>query len=217
MAETAKSVFETLNEINVNEQTEKKNGLTYLSWAWAWADLKKVYPDATYRVVKRENGLNYWDDGRTAWVECGVTVNGQEMLETLPIMDYRNRSIPLENITSMDVNKSIKRCITKAIALHGLGLYIYAGEDLPSNEAEIVKEQAKKKNNKKEEYVPPTPELTAIHNEIIGLCNQLGGTKNTELMSTLKEYASNGNPKAIKDLEKAKECCERIKKIKPID
>lgn len=127
------SVFEKLNSINVNGHTEKKNGLTYLSWAWAWAELLKAYPDATYTVYENKDGWNYHTDGRTAWVKTGVTVEGKECVEMLPVMDFRNRSIPLESITSMDVNKAIQRSITKCIARHGLGICIYNGsfDDLP--------------------------------------------------------------------------------------
>lgn len=130
------SVFDTLNEINVNEHTEKKNGLTYLSWAWAWAKVKENYPDAFYTIYENKDGLNYHTDGRTCWVKTGVTINGLEHIEYLPVMDYRNASIKLENVTSFDVNKAIQRSLTKAAARHGLGLYIYAGEDLPEAERE---------------------------------------------------------------------------------
>lgn len=126
-----KSVFEVLNSINCNEHTEKKNGLTYLSWAWAWAEVKKAYPDASYTVYENSEGWNYFTDGRTAWVKTGVTIQGLEHIEYLPIMDYKNKSIPIDAVTSFDVNKSIQRSLTKACARHGLGLYIYAGEDLP--------------------------------------------------------------------------------------
>lgn len=131
--EEKQSVFEKLNAVNVSDKTEKKNDLTYLSWAWAWQELKKRYPDATSTVYENKDGWIYHTDGRTAWVKCGVTVNGLEQVEILPVMDYRNNSIPVAKLTSYDVNKSIQRCITKAIARHGLGLYIYAGEDLPED------------------------------------------------------------------------------------
>ena len=126
-----KSVFEVLNAINVNEHTEKKNGQTYLSWTWAWAEVKKHYPDAFYTIYENANGMNYHTDGRTCWVKTGVTINGLEHIEYLPVMDYRNASIPVDKVTSFDVNKAIQRSLTKAVARHGLGLYIYAGEDLP--------------------------------------------------------------------------------------
>lgn len=128
--------FKSLNDINVNDKTEKKNGLTYLSWAWAWGELKKMFPDSTYTVYENNDGWNYFTDGKTCWVKTGVTVNGIEHIEYLPVMDFRNKSIPAESVTSFDVNKAIQRSLTKAVARHGLGLYIYAGEDLPEEEKE---------------------------------------------------------------------------------
>ena len=129
-----KSVFATLNAVNVNGHTEQKNGLTYLSWAWAWSEVKKAYPAAFYTIYENAEGRNYHHDGRTAWVKTGVTIEGLEHIEYLPVMDFRNQSIPLDKVTSMDVNKAIQRSLTKACARHGLGLYIYAGEDLPECE-----------------------------------------------------------------------------------
>ena len=130
------SIFETLNNVNVNEHVEQKNGLTYLSWAWAWAEVKKAYPDAQYTIYENAQGWNYHTDGKTAWVKTGVTIDGLEHIEYLPVMDFRNKSIPIDAITSTDVNKAIQRSLTKACARHGLGLYIYAGEDLPEAEQE---------------------------------------------------------------------------------
>lgn len=101
------------------------------------ARIKKVYPKANYKIYETDNGCIYWNDGKTAWVKTGVIVDDLEHIEYLPIMDYKNKSIALENITSFDVNKTIQRSLTKAVARHGLGLYIYAGEDLPDNENEI--------------------------------------------------------------------------------
>lgn len=128
--------FKALNDINVNDKTEKKNGLTYLSWAWAWGEVKKLFPDATYTIYENKDGWNYHTDGKTCWVKTGVTVNGLEHIEYLPVMDYKNRSIPADAVTSFDVNKAIQRSLTKAVARHGLGLYIYAGEDLPESETD---------------------------------------------------------------------------------
>ena len=132
----SKSVFQTLNSVNVNGHTEKKNGLTYLSWAWAWAEVKKAYPTAFYTIYENKDGWNYFTDGRTAWVKTGVTIENLEHIEYLPVMDFKNKSIPLDNVTSFDVNKAIQRSLTKACARHGLGLYIYAGEDLPEGDSE---------------------------------------------------------------------------------
>lgn len=139
-----KNYFEELNNINVSDKTEKKGNLTYLSWVFAWGEIKKRYPDANYKIYETESGCIYHTDGRTAWVKTGVTVNGIEHIEYLPVMDYRNQSIPLDKITSMNVNTAIQRSLTKAIARHGLGLYIYAGEDLPDIEKEKAEDEAEK-------------------------------------------------------------------------
>jgi hypothetical protein len=129
-----KNYFQELYEIDVNDKTENRGGLVFLSWAWAWAEIKKKFPDASYTIYENKDGLNYHTDGKTCWVKTGVTINGHEHIEYLPVMDMRNKSIPLANVTSFDVNKAIQRSVTKAIARHGLGLYIYAGEDLPEVE-----------------------------------------------------------------------------------
>lgn len=128
--------FSELYKINVNDKVEKKNGLSYVSWPYAWAEVKKRHPDAFYTVYERPDGCIYWTDGKTCWVKTGVTINNLEHIEYLPVMDFKNRSIPLDSVTSYDVNKSIQRSLTKAVARHGLGLYIYAGEDLPEGESE---------------------------------------------------------------------------------
>lgn len=135
-----KSVFETLNGIDCKDKIEKKNGLSYLSWSFAWQELLKRFPKSTYKVYENEQGWNYFTDGRTCWVKTGVTVNDIEHIEYLPVMDFRNKSIPANAVTSFDVNKAIQRSLTKAIARHGLGLYIYAGEDLPEEVAEENKQ-----------------------------------------------------------------------------
>lgn len=136
------SVFNTLNAIDCNKHTEQKNGLTYLSWAWAWAEVKKAYPDATYTIYEAANGNFYHTDGKTCWVKTGVTIKGLEHIEYLPVMDFRNQSIPVDKVTSFDVNKAIQRSLTKAVARHGLGLYIYAGEDLPENAPKPITKSA---------------------------------------------------------------------------
>lgn len=126
--------FIELNKINVNDKIEKKNGLSYLSWAWAWAEIKKAHPESFYTIYENADGWNYHTDGKTCWVKTGVTVCGIEHIEYLPVMDFRNNSIPADKVTSFDVNKAIQRSLTKACARHGLGLYVYAGEDLPEDD-----------------------------------------------------------------------------------
>lgn len=138
MPEKKLNRFETLAAINCSDKIEKKGKLSYLSWAWAWDQFKRIYPDSYFTVYETPNGCIYWTDGKTCWVKTGVTlVDGDyslELIERLPVMDNRNESIPLEKVTSRAVNDSIQRSLTKAVARHGLGLYVYAGEDLPEGE-----------------------------------------------------------------------------------
>lgn len=156
--------FKKLNAINCNDHTEEKSGLTYLSWAWAWAEVKKLYPASYYTVYENKDGLIYHTDGKTCWVKTGVTVvDGQESLEHieyLPVMDFRNKSIPVGQVTSYDVNKTIQRSLTKACARHGLGLYIYAGEDIPEEETVSAEKPAavpQKPQPKQESAPAPKP------------------------------------------------------------
>lgn len=144
-----KSVFETLSAISVAGKVEKIGKLSYLSWAYAWGELKKAYPNAYYTIYENAQGLNYHTDGRTCWVKTGVTVDGLEHIEYLPVMDYNHKSIPLELVTSYNVNTSIQRSLTKAVARHGLGLAVYAGEDLlaqKEGEAKAASEKPKDKD-----------------------------------------------------------------------
>lgn len=119
---------ENLLKVNVNEHTEKKNGLTYLSWAWAWAEALKADPQASYKIEMFDN-KPFVDINGTAMVFVTVTMFGKPMTCQLPVMDYRNKAIP--NPDSFAVNTAIMRCMTKGLALHGLGLYIFSGDDLP--------------------------------------------------------------------------------------
>lgn len=177
-----KNYFQTLNGINVNDKTETKGGLTYLSWSFAWGEVKKLFPDSTYTIYENENGWNYHTDGHTCWVKTGVTVNGIEHIEYLPIMDFKNRSIPLETVTSTDVNKAIQRSLTKAIARHGLGLYIYAGEDLPEEETEKeearIREELKRPINDKD---LKRLEATLKPNQVEYILKDLGKTSLAEV------------------------------------
>ena len=126
-----KSYFEKLVAINVKSKVEKKGNLDYLSWANAWAYLKLQHSDAQRNVYESpETGLNWYTDGVTGYVKVGVVVNNIEHIDYLPIKDFRQKSITVDKITSMDVNTAIQRATAKAIAMHGLGLSLYAGEDL---------------------------------------------------------------------------------------
>lgn len=159
MSENKVNSFQRLYDINVSEQLKEKIGLKYLSWAYAWGILKTAYPEATYQVYTREIHLTeqteivdkefnstktittdsvseipYFTDGKTCFVKVGVTVEGREEVELLPVMDNRNNAVPVSGVTMTLVNKAIQRAFVKACARHGLGLYVYAGEDLPDAE-----------------------------------------------------------------------------------
>lgn len=160
--------FEELNKISVNGHTENKNGLTYLSWTWAWSEIKKHCPNATYEILKFENNLPYVYDENTGYmVFTKVTIEEQTYEMWLPVMDGNNKAMlnhsytykvkeykdgnwtggyiekSVEPASMFDINKTIMRCLVKNIAMFGLGIYIYAGEDLPEG-YEISKEEAEK-------------------------------------------------------------------------
>ena len=124
-----------LLKLNVNDHTEKKNGLTYLSWAWAWAEALKADPAASFNVHAFD-GKAYMDVNGTGLVWVTVTMFEKPMTCMLPVMNHRNQ--PIDTPDAFQVNTAIMRCMTKALALHGLGLYIYSGDDLPMQDAEMI-------------------------------------------------------------------------------
>lgn len=140
--------FKELYSLDVNKYVEKKQGLSYLTWSFAWAEFKKVYPDAVYEVKKDENGRCYFGDAEIGYmVYTSVTADGLTYEMWLPVMDNANKSMKLkayeyatksgkktvEAISMFDINKAVMRCLVKNLAMFGLGLYIYAGEDLPED------------------------------------------------------------------------------------
>lgn len=144
--------FEEVYAINVNDKTEKKGNLTYLSWAWAWAEFKKVYPDATYKVDRFDGTFCTGNEKIGYMCRTEVTAGEQTYEMWLPVMDMRNNAILAPKMT--EINKTIMRCLTKNLAMFGLGLYIYAGEDLPEseesddqNEKKVVKVEKPTQNN----------------------------------------------------------------------
>ncbi len=124
--------FEEVYAINVNDKTEKKGDLTYLSWAWAWAEFKKIYPEATYKVNEFDGSFCSGNEKMGYMVQTEVTAGEQTYEMWLPVMDMRNNTILQPKMT--EINKTIMRCLTKNLAMFGLGLYIYAGEDLPEGD-----------------------------------------------------------------------------------
>ena len=130
-----KELISKLLAKDVNSHTEKKNNLTYLSWAWAWAEALKADANAVYKVEMFDCKC-YMDINGTAMVFVTVTMFGKAITCQLPVMDYRNKAIP--NPDAFAVNTAIMRCMTKALALHGLGLYLYSGEDVPEEGRSVV-------------------------------------------------------------------------------
>ena len=145
------NVFEKLSAINVNDKVEKKSNLTYLSWSFAWAEVKKAYPDATYQVKGDPTTQKpyFFDENLGYMVMTEVTIEGQTLEMWLPVMDGANKSMTnkpytyqtrygeksVDAATMFDINKTLMRCLTKNLAMFGLGHYIYAGEDLPEGDS----------------------------------------------------------------------------------
>lgn len=193
-----KNIFESLNNVDLTEKVKSKNNLTYLPWSSAWSEVKRRYPDANFRIIPQviDEGGNtrpWHDDGKTGWVEVGVTIDGQEIIETLAIMDFKNKSITADQITSVDANKSIKRCLVKACAMHGLGLYIYEGEELP--------EEASKTLELQEEIKELISKKCALSDKAKSKVADLCKAAEKEADPTLDDDAITGNPKNIEDVD----------------
>jgi len=153
----SETIFEKLNKVSVKGKTDTKGKFTYLSWVYAWSELKKIAPNAKVTVYEGPTALPYFADGDLGiMVKVGVTIDELEHISYLPVMNFSNKAIKAKDANMMDINKAIQRATVKAIALHGLGLYIYAGEDLPEEEAKKASpvkvkgsEDKKKKDAKK--------------------------------------------------------------------
>ena len=174
-----KSTFKELTSINVKDKVEKKGRFDYLSWAYAWAIVKDKYPDSNRTVYESEHtGLNYFSDGSTAYVKVGITIDGTEHIDYLPIMGHNNQSLSIDKITSFAVNKTIQRSTVKAIAMHGLGLSLWAGEDLAD-----ISETAPKK-------VSATVKKTTLkktHDKWNDVVNFVKANKNETFASTISK------------------------------
>jgi len=191
-----------LLSLNVNGKTEKKNGLTYLSWAWAWAEFIKVYPNATYKIMKNESNFATFGNNEQGYMCYTEVDNGEGLTHEmwLPVMDFKNKSIL--NPTTFDVNKTIMRCLTKNLAMFGLGLYIYAGEDLPED---ALPQEEQKKTTKE-----PIEKEKELHVK--------GVAKLKELVTTEQEATllKNYKVKSIEELtlEQLKESVNKIIAVK---
>ena len=171
------STFKELTSINVRDKVEKKGRFDYLSWAYAWAIVKDKYPSANRTVYESDHtGLNYFTDGNTGYVKVGITINDVEHIDYLPIMGHNNQSLSVDNITSFAVNKTIQRSTVKAIAMHGLGLSLWAGEDLAD-----ISETAPKKVTTSEKK----PTLKKTHAKWNDVVNFVKSNKNEPFASTI--------------------------------
>ena len=195
--------FQDMRKINVNDRVEKKDGLSYLTWSWAWDEFKQAYPEATYEVLKNADGLPYFESSAGAMCYTRVTVAGLTHEMWLPVMDGKNKAMKsapytysvrdfktkqqvektVEGFTMFDVNKTVMRCLVKNLAMFGLGLYIYAGEDLPSED-------------------PPEPIDITPHLKAIEDAADLDALKNTYIASV---RVCNNDASAMKQLEAAKD------------
>ena len=147
LPENNKSTFDVLEEVDITSDLKEKNKLSYLPWSSAWAIVKRLYPSSTYTPVKSEDDCLYHTDGKTCWVETSVTIQDETQNECLAVMNHRNQAISADEVTSVDINKSIKRCLTKNLALFGLGLSLWNGEEL-SDAAKRVRNEKTEQGNR---------------------------------------------------------------------
>lgn len=223
MTKKEESHFDKLNKIDVSKKLELKKDLIYLSWAWAWGELLKIYPKATYKVLKFENNLPYVYDPTTGYmVFTKVTVEDVTHEMWLPVMDSKNKAMKdkpytyktkygnkeVEAASMFDINKTIMRCIVKNIAMFGLALYIYAGEDLPDvpNEQEI---KYKKLKDSLQDSISPLKDVTAMNDylKVLGKHEPIGDSKIIEknlLNDKMKELNLNFDKMENKFIEKPK-------------
>ena len=212
--ENAKDRFNTLYNVDVSAKLGKKMGLSYLSWADAWAELKKRYPEAEYKIYTRkvitkiekkyqleggdvktveetyENDIPYFSDGRTCFVKVGVIIDGDEEVEIFPVRTNKNTSISVDMITRVDVNKALQRAFVKACARHGLGLYVYAGEDLPEDKRINLKDLIKEAERSANRDID-SKEFERERNFIISYISTLGENVDSNLYNYIQSLFPN--------------------------
>lgn len=184
--------FKELSSINVNDYVEEKNGLSYLSWMYAWYELKIRYPLSYATVHETEDGSLVWKDPVGCHVKTSVTIVWEEdgelkehtATEYLPCMDFRNKAVSFDSVDSMQINKTIQRSLTKCIARLGLGYYLYTADDLPEVENKLQ-------------------DINNSNMKLAQKIQQMGEDKAKQLGEIITKYESSRNPKKIKDIEKA--------------
>lgn len=200
-----KSVFETLSEIDISGKTKEKNKMKYLPWNEAWGLVKTEYPHATREIVKDANGCIYHTDGRTAWVETTVTIEDETIEQSLAVMDFKNAAIAVDKLTSTDVEKSIQRCLTKNLAMFGLGLSLWSGEEF-SDAAKV----------KKEKDTMVQTQLKAMQKQLLDLCKErtAAGIDAEKLYQVLEAQTGYRNPNKIPKIEDCEKAIAVIKEMK---
>lgn len=175
-----KNWFVELSQVDVGDKIERKNGLAYVSWYYAWQELKKRYPLSYATVHEREDGSLIWPDPVGCHVKTSVTLvwddedgrHEHTVTEYLPVMDYKNKSIPTANVTSMDVNKTVQRSLTKCIGRLGIGGYVYAGSDLPDEPEEVKQAKAEAAAKEASEIESLVKDIEAESERIINNMSQ---------------------------------------------
>lgn len=198
-----KTIFQTLSEIDISPKIKQKNKMDYLPWSSAWDFVKNKYPTATYNIVKTENGCIYHNDGRTCWVETSMTIDGETQTEILPVLNFRNEAIGYDKVTTSDVNKSIKRCLVKNLALFGLGLSLWNGEELSDN--------AKKKKDEDEKPLRETQTklLELLKSKVSDGCDK------NKLFDLVEKLIGSKNPNNVRDINVLNNAINEIGGITP--
>jgi len=227
----AENYFKQMYDIDVSEKVEQKNGLSYLSWAWAWAEVKKLHPDASYEIKKfGEQQLPYVYDQNTGYmVYTSVTIDGITHEMWLPVMDGANMAMKIEPYTykvgrgekafektvaaadMFAVNKTIMRCLTKNLAMHGLGLYIYAGEDLPEATQEEKQAEVEAAKAASEALKTKVKNVVDAGSKLIA-----SGVNREVMMGVVAKYNdNNGNPATIKSADVCDQILNEFETMKP--
>lgn len=196
--------FKELSSLNVNDYVEEKNGLSYLSWMWAWYTLKTRYPLSYATVHETEDGSLVWKDPKGCHVKTSVTIVWEEngelkehtATEYLPCMDFRNKAIDYDNVDAMQINKTIQRSLTKCIARLGLGYYLYTKEDLPEVEGRLQ-------------------DINDTNMKLAKKLSEGADEAKTKLIGeTIAKFEPSRNPKKIKDIETAEALYEALMELR---
>lgn len=204
-----KSIFQTLSEVDITSKIKEKNGTKYLPWSSAWNFIKEKFPKATYEILKDERtGNNYFSDGRSCWVEVAITIGEETQHETLAVMNNRNQAIKLEEIDSVAVNKSQKRCLVKCAALFGLGLNLWYGEELSDAARRSTKE-------KETETRKTKAALKVVQEKVLTACKNAisRGVDKESVYNTIEAISGHKNPNSIEEIELCEAVLEAVKKM----